>query len=99
MSSTTIPTRTRTSTGRSVPRAAVTALVAALAVAIVAVLALVALPDVVGGSQPRPTTAVDARDMPTPQWLERYLDPQVTDGGSGDPTALGSSRSTKGGVY
>lgn len=95
MSSTTIPTRT----GRIVPRAAVTALVVTLAVAIVAVLALLALPDVVGGSQARPTTAVDARDMPTPQWLERYLDPQVTDGGSGDPTALRSTRSTKGGLY
>ena len=37
--------------------------------------------------------------MPTPQWLERYLDPQVTEGGSGDPAALGSTRPVNRGLY
>ncbi len=95
MSSTTLTTRS----GRILPRSAVTTLVAALAVAAVAVLALLALPDVVGGSAARPTTSVDASDMPTPSWLERYLDPQVTDGGSGDPAALRSTRPTNRGLY
>jgi predicted PurR-regulated permease PerM len=98
MSSTTIPTRT-SRTGRIAPRGAVTALVVTLAVAVVAVLALVALPDVIGGSQTRPTTAVDARDMPTPRWLELYLDPPVTDNGTGDPAALQFTRPTNRGLY
>jgi hypothetical protein len=95
MSSTTI----HTDSGRVVPRAAVTTLVTALAVVVVAVLALLAFPDVVGGSAARPTTSVDASDMPTPRWLELYLDPQVTNGGSGDPSALRSAKPTNRGLY
>lgn len=95
MSSTTITTRS----GRIFPRAAVTTIVAALAVAAVAVLALLALPDVVRGSAERPTTGIDAGDVPTPAWLERYLDPQVADTGSGDPAALRSSKPTNRGLY
>jgi hypothetical protein len=94
MSSTTILTRT----GRIAPRAAVTALVMTLAVAVLAVLALMALPDDAGGSQARPTTAVDARDMPTPQWLERYLDPRTTDGGACDAATLRSTGKTNRGL-
>lgn len=95
MSSTTITTRS----ARILPRTAVTTLVAVLAVAAVAVLALLAAADVVGGSTARPTTSVDGSDMPTPQWLERYLDPQVTEGGSGDPAAPGSTRPANRGLY
>jgi hypothetical protein len=78
MSSTITPART----GRVSTRAAVSTVLAASAAAAVG---LVAFTGVADGSPARPAPAPDGREMPTPEWLQGYLEPQVAGDGSDRP--------------
>ena len=80
MSSTIAPARI----GRVSTRAAVSTVLAASAASAVA---LVAFTGVADGSPARPAPAPDGREMPTPEWLQGYLEPQVAGGGSDQPAA------------
>ena len=74
MSSTTFPTRT----GQVTTRAAVTTVLAALVATALAVLIGLAFTGAGDGPRARPAAVPASTTMPTPEWLEGYLDGQVT---------------------
>ena len=82
MSSTTLPSR-QSGLGS---RATVGTAAAAVGAAAVAALAVVTFTGVTDDSpgRPAPAPVLDARQVPTPQWLEKYVEPQGT---SGEPAA------------
>jgi hypothetical protein len=89
MSSTTLPVHR----GRLASRATVRTMLTAVALAVLTVLVVLAATGVVGDSPARPA-APASNEMPAPEWLKGYLDPQVTSGGRAGRPATAAGRTT-----